>query len=325
MSIIGDTEKEVCLIGRAVNTVKIIKMSKVSIIGAGNVGATAAQFIAMKEIASEVVLIDVKDGYAEGKAMDISQSLILLESKSEVSGYTKNYEATKDSDIIVITSGTPRKPGMTREELVGINAGIVKSVLSEAYKYSPNAVYVIVSNPVDTMTYLAVKYLKSLGKEDAESTVFGMGGVLDSARFIYYQMKLNPLEKVGGFVVGAHGDTTMIPISVVDDVFEMRETVVEEKTKKGGAELTSLLGTSAWMGPAAAITDVVKNVLHESLVLSPQSVYREEYDACIGTPVLLGKSGILKITTDGVWEKSDRFKEVLEKVKEVNKEIEEGN
>ena len=287
-------------------------MSKISIIGAGNVGATAAQFIAMKEIADEVVLVDVKEGYAEGKAMDISQSLFLLNSKTEVSGYTKNYKPTKDSDIIVITSGVPRKPGMTREELVGVNAGVVKAVLEEAYKYSPNAIYVIVSNPMDTMTYLAVKYLKKLGKDNAETTVIGMGGLLDTARYHYYQAKeadheaeTGPRkmdkEYVDGIVVGGHGDTTMIPIC--------------------GATLTSLLGTSAWMAPAAGITQLVEDILGNfTFAETPQSVYREEYGACIGSAVTLCREGVLEIDK-GDWEDTDSFKESLAAVKEVNKDL----
>ena len=310
-------------------------MSKISIIGAGNVGATAAQFIAMKEIADEVVLVDVKEGYAEGKAMDISQSLFLLNSKTDVSGYTKNYEPTKDSDIIVITSGVPRKPGMTREELVGVNAGVVKAVLEEAYKYSPNAIYVIVSNPMDTMTYLAVKYLKKLGKDNAETTVIGMGGLLDTARYYYYQAKeadheaeTGPRkmdkEYVDGVVVGGHGDTTMIPILtpfLAKSISMMGFTSVREKTMKGGATLTGLLGTSAWMAPAAGITRLVEDILGNfTFAETPQSVYREEYDACIGSLVTLSRDGVLDINA-GEWENRDDFKKSLEAVKAVNKEL----
>ena len=310
-------------------------MSKISIIGAGNVGATAAQFIAMKEIANEVVLVDVKEGYAEGKAMDISQSLFLLNSKTEVSGYTKNYEPTKDSDIIVITSGVPRKPGMTREELVGVNAGVVKAVLEEAYKYSPNAIYVIVSNPMDTMTYLAVKYLKKLGKDNVETSVIGMGGLLDTARYHYYQAKEADLEAetgsrkmckddVDGIVVGGHGDTTMIPISTPflnKSISMMGLASVKEKTMKGGATLTSLLGTSAWMAPAAGITRLVEDILGNfTFAETPQSVYREEYDACIGSSVTLCREGILEIDK-GDWEDTDSFKKSLAAIKEVNKAL----
>lgn len=300
-------------------------MSKISIIGAGNVGATAAQFIAMKGSVDEIVLVDVKENYAEGKAMDISQSLLILGSKTEVSGHTNNYEPTKDSDIVVVTSGTPRRPGMTREELVNVNSKIVKSVLSEVYKYSPNAIYIIVSNPMDTMTYLAVKYLKSLGKENTETTVFGMGGVLDTARFHYYQTTVCHKEKdnVEGFVVGGHGDTTMIPI--IDDPKDASGwedlEIASEKTKKGGATLTSMLGTSAWLAPAAAICETAMDVLNNfTFGESTQSVYREEYDACIGSLVSLGRSGINTITA-GEWENGEAFKASLEAVKKVNENL----
>lgn len=306
-------------------------MSKVSIIGAGNVGATAAQFIAMKEIADEVVLVDVKEGFAEGKAIDTMQSLFLLGSKSTVKGYTKNYEPTKDSDIVVITSGMPRKPGMTREQLVGVNSEIVKSVLTETYKYSPNAIYVIVSNPMDTMTYLSVKYLKKLGKEDAETKVFGMGGLVDTARFWYYQstiaaqeIDLIDREEVDGFVIGGHGDTTMIPIptpEIYRKVSMIDSALIIDHTKRGGAILTQMLQTSAWQCAGAAICRVVEDILGNfTFTETPQSVYREEYDACIGSMVTLSRDGILDINA-GEWEKRDDFKKSLEAVKAVNKEL----
>lgn len=297
-------------------------MKKVSIIGAGNVGATAAQFIAMREVADEVVLIDIKEDYAEGKAMDISQSLILLGSKTKVSGHTKNYEPTKDSDVIVVTSGVPRKPGMTREELVGVNAGVVKSVLSETHKYSPDAIYVIVSNPVDTMTYLSVKYLGKLGKENPETTVFGMGGLLDTARFHYYQEQAG-IEQASGAVIGGHGDTTMVPV-FDEDRKPMQPEVAEdiiEKTKVGGATLTKMLGTSAWMAPAAAIEEVVSDILNNfTFGEFPHSVYRPEYDACIGTLACIGRHGILSISA-GEYYENGPFMKALEAIKEVNKAL----
>ena len=298
-------------------------MSKISIIGAGNVGATAAQFIAMSEVVDDVILIDVKENYAEGKAVDISQSLILLGSRTKVSGYTGNYEPTKDSDVIVITSGVPRKPGMTREELVGTNANVVKSVLSKTHKYSPKAIYVIVSNPVDTMTYLGVKYLKKLGKEDSETTVLGMGGLLDTARFHYYQ-DIAGLPYADGEVVGGHGDTTMIPLfdeSQRKDVSDSLAEAIVEKTKIGGATLTGMLGTSAWMAPAAAIKEVVSDIINNfTFGEFPHSVYRPEYDACIGTPVCIGKHGVLSISRED-YEDSDKFQNSLKAVKEVNKAL----
>ena len=306
-------------------------MSKVSIIGAGNVGATAAQFIAMKEVADEIILVDIKEGLAEGKATDTMQSLFLLGSKSTVKGYTKNYEPTKDSDIVVITSGVPRKPGMTREELVGINSSIVKAVLTEAYKYSPDAIYVIVSNPMDTMTYLSVKYLEKLGKKDAETKVFGMGGLLDTARFMYYQtvdtsQEIDSVdrEEADGFVIGGHGDTTMVPVAT-DEIYRkvsmMDATVILDHTKRGGAILTQMLGTSAWQAPGAAICRVCEDILGNfTFTETPQSVYREEYDACIGSMVTLSREGVLDINA-GEWEKRDDFRKSLEAVKAVNKEL----
>ena len=306
-------------------------MSKISIIGAGNVGATAAQFIAMKEIADEVILVDVKDGLAEGKATDTMQSLFLLGSDTEVRGFTKNYEPTKDSDIVVITSGMPRKPGMTREELVGVNSVIVKSVLTETYKYSPNAIYIIVSNPMDTMTYLAVKYLEKLGKEDAKTTVIGMGGLVDTARFWYYQttvasqeIDLVSKEDVGGFVIGGHGDTTMIPIptpEIYRKVAMIDSAVILNNTKKGGAILTQMLGTSAWQCAGAGICRLVEDILGNfTFAETPQSIYREEYDLCIGSMVTLCRNGVLDIDA-GEWENRDDFKKSIEAIRLVNKEL----
>ncbi len=244
-------------------------MSKVTVVGAGNVGATAANVMALREIADEVVMIDIKEGVSEGKAMDMMQTANLLDMNTRIKGVTNDYEATKDSDVVVITSGIPRKPGMTREELIGVNAGIVKQVTESVLAHSPNAVIVCVSNPMDTMTYLIHK-VSGLPK----NRIIGMGGALDSSRFKYYLSKAlnaNPNE-VEGFVIGGHGDTTMIPLKrfatlrgVPVSTLLPAETLdkVAADTMVGGATLTKLLGTSAWYAPGAATAEVVEAVIHD--------------------------------------------------------------
>ncbi len=233
-------------------------MSKVTVVGAGNVGATCANVLAVNEVANEVVLIDIKEGFAEGKAMDIMQTAQLMGFDTVVTGVTGDYSKTANSDVVVITSGLPRKPGMTREELIGVNAGIVKSVAKSALEYSPNAILVIVSNPMDPMAYLT---LKTLGLP--RNRVIGMGGALDSSRFKYFlSLALNcNANEVEGLVIGGHGDTTMIPltrlatykgvpVSTLLSAEKLEE--VAKATMVGGATLTGLLGTSAWMAPGAA-------------------------------------------------------------------------
>lgn len=280
-------------------------MSKVTIVGAGNVGATAANVLAIREVADEVVMIDIKEGVSEGKAMDMMQTANLLDMNTRIIGVTNDYEATKDSDVVIITSGIPRKPGMTREELIGVNAGIVKQVTESVLKYSPNAVIVCVSNPMDTMTYLIHK-ISGLPK----NRIIGMGGALDSSRFKYYLSKAidaNPNE-VEGFVIGGHGDTTMIPmkrfatyrgmpICNMIDAEKMDKVVAD--TMVGGATLTKLLGTSAWYAPGAAAAEVAEAVIHDQKALIPCSALLEgeygEKDLCIGVPCVLGKGGIEKI------------------------------
>lgn len=280
-------------------------MSKVTVVGAGNVGATAANVIALREVADEVVMIDIKEGVSEGKAMDMMQTANLLDMNTRISGVTNNYEATKDSDVVVITSGIPRKPGMTREELIGVNAGIVKQVTESVLKYSPNAVIVCVSNPMDTMTYLIHK-ISGLPK----NRIIGMGGALDSSRFKYYLSKAlnaNPNE-VEGFVIGGHGDTTMIPmkrfaalrgvpVSTLLSAEELDKVAAD--TMVGGATLTKLLGTSAWYAPGAAAAEVVEAVIHDQDAIIPCSALLEgeygESDLCIGVPCVLGKGGIKRI------------------------------
>ena len=280
-------------------------MSKVSVIGAGNVGATCANVLAFREIADEVVLLDIKEGVSEGKAMDMMQAAVTAGFASRFKGVTNNYEATANSDMVVITSGIPRKPGMTREELIGVNAGIVKSVVENVLKYSPNAVILCVSNPMDTMTYLIHK-VSGLPK----NRIIGMGGALDSSRFKYYlSQALNAnLSEVEGFVIGGHGDTTMIPVTrfatykgipVTEFLSEEALQKVAADTMVGGATLTGLLGTSAWYAPGAAAASVVEAVLGDQKRMVPCSALLEgeygEKDLCIGVPCVLGKNGIEKV------------------------------
>ena len=277
-------------------------MSKVTVVGAGNVGATCANVLAVKEIADQVCLIDIKEGLAEGKAMDIMQTAQLMGFDTVVEGVTNDYSRTAGSDVVVITSGIPRKPGMTREELIGVNAGIVKSVATSVLAFSPDAILIIVSNPMDTMAYLA---LHALGLP--RNRVIGMGGALDSARFKYFlskALKCNANE-VDGFVIGGHGDTTMIPmkrftsykgVPVIDllEPEEMDEVV--KQTMVGGATLTGLLGTSAWMAPGAAAASVVEAIIRNQMKMIPCSIALEgEYgynDITIGVPALIGRNGM---------------------------------
>lgn len=280
-------------------------MSKVTVVGAGNVGATCANVLAINEIANEVVMLDVKQGVAEGKAMDINQTAQLLGFDTKLTGVTNDYAATANSDVVVITSGLPRKPGMTREDLIGTNAGIVKSVAESILKYSPNAILVIISNPMDTMTYLA---LKATGLP--KNRVFGMGGALDSSRFKYnlsQTLDVNPNE-VEGLVIGGHGDTTMIPlirfasykgIPVPSLIPADKQEEIVKATMVGGATLTGLLGTSAWYAPGAAGAYVVESIIRDQKKVIPSCTYLDgEYgqkDICIGVPAVIGKGGVEKI------------------------------
>jgi malate dehydrogenase len=280
-------------------------MSKITIVGAGNVGATCANVIAQKELAAELVLLDVKEGVAEGKAMDMMQTATLCEFDTRISGVTSDYAATANSDVVVVTSGIPRKPGMTREELIGTNAGIVKSVVDNALKYSPNAVFVIISNPMDTMTYLALKASKL-----PKNRIIGMGGMLDGSRFKYYLSAAlhAPASDVQGFVIGGHGDTTMIPLLrfATYHGIPVRELLPVETLDKtvadtmvGGATLTKLLGTSAWYAPGAAGALLVEAIIRDQKKVFPCCVALDgEYgqkDICIGVPVVVGSNGWEKI------------------------------
>lgn len=280
-------------------------MSKVTVVGAGNVGATCANVLAFNEVADQVVLLDVKEGVSEGKALDIMQTATLLGFDSNVIGCTNDYAQTAGSEVVVITSGIPRKPGMTREELIGVNAGIVKTVTQNILKYSPDAILVVVSNPMDTLTYLT---LKTTGLP--KNKVIGMGGTLDSARFKCYLSKaLNaPANEIEGMVIGGHGDTTMIPLtrfasykgrSVTDLLDEKGLEKVVSSTMVGGATLTGLLGTSAWYAPGAAAAFLVESIVRDQKKIIPCCVSLEgEYgqnDICIGVPAVIGKHGVEKI------------------------------
>lgn len=278
---------------------------KVTVVGAGAVGATCADNIARKELCEELVLLDIKEGFAEGKALDLTQTSSLLGFDTKIVGSTNDYAKTAGSDVVVITSGIPRKPGMTREELIGINAGIVKNVTENILKFSPNAIIIIISNPMDTMTYLALK-ASGLPK----NRIIGMGGILDSARFKTYLSKAmncsqNDLQAT---VIGGHGDTTMIPLtrhaqyqSMPVSKFVDAETLakVSADTMVGGATLTGLLGTSAWYAPGAAGAMLVESIVRDEKKVLPCCVALDgEYgqkDICLGVPVVIGKNGWEKI------------------------------
>ena len=278
---------------------------KITVVGAGAVGATCADNIARKELATELVLLDIKEGLAEGKAQDMMQTATLLGFDTRISGSTNDYTKTAGSDVVVITSGIPRKPGMTREELIGTNAGIVKGVCENILKHSPNAIIIVISNPMDTMTYLA---LTSTGLP--KNRIIGMGGILDSARFKYQlSQRLNgsPAD-LNAVVVGGHGDTTMIPlirlatwnsVSITNFLSAEQQAQVVNDTMVGGATLTKLLGTSAWYAPGAACVALVESIVRDEKKLFTCCVaLGGEYgqkDICLGVPVIIGKNGWEKI------------------------------
>jgi len=278
---------------------------KVTVVGAGAVGASCAEYIAIKDFASEVVLLDIKEGFAEGKAMDLMQTASLNGFDTKITGVTNDYSKTSESDICVITSGIPRKPGMTREELIGINAGIVKSVSSSLIEHSPDTIIIVVSNPMDTMSYLVHKTT-----DLPKNRIIGMGGALDSARFKYRLAEAlgAPISDVDGMVIGGHSDTGMVPLTahatrnsvkVSEFLSSERLDQVKEDTKVGGATLTKLLGTSAWYAPGAAVSGLVQAIACDQKKMFPCSTLLEgEYglnDLCIGVPVILGKNGIEEI------------------------------
>ena len=278
---------------------------KVTVVGAGAVGATCADNIARKELAQELVLLDIKEGLAEGKAQDMTQTAALLGFDTKITGSTNDYSKTAGSDVVIITSGLPRKPGMTREELIGTNAGIVKGVAGNILKFSPDAILIIISNPMDTMTYLT---LQATGLP--KNRVIGMGGALDSARFRYQlsqHLGASPAD-LNAVVVGGHGDTTMIPlirlatwnsIPVTALLSEEIQKQIITDTMVGGATLTKLIGTSAWYAPGAAGAALVESILRDEKKLFTCCVALEgEYgqeDICLGVPVTIGKNGWEKI------------------------------
>jgi len=305
---------------------------KVTVVGAGAVGASCAEYIAIKDFASEVVLIDIKEGFAEGKAMDLMQTASLNGFDTRITGVTNDYSKTAGSDVAVITSGIPRKPGMTREELIGTNANIVKSVVEQLVKYSPNVIVIVVSNPMDTMAYLVHKATKL-----PKNHIIGMGGALDSARFKYRLAEAlnSPISDVDGMVIAAHSDSGMLPLTrlasyrgvpVTEFLSADRLNQVAEDTKVGGATLTKLLGTSAWYAPGAAVSALVQAIACDQKKLFPCSVLLEgEYgqkDVCVGVPVIIGRDGVEKIVGVKLNDAEEaKFAESTEAVREVNKAL----
>lgn len=276
-------------------------MAKITVIGAGNVGATCVNAMNMMQFAGEIVLLDIKPGIAEGKAIDMMQTAKLLRFDTKITGVTNNYEATAKSMVVVVSSGLPRKPGMSREDLISTNAEIVDNVVENALKYSPNAVFVMISNPMDTLTYLTIKRAKL-----SKHKVIGMGGILDSNRFVYYLKTAlgAPASDVAGMVIGGHSDTTMIPLTRFANLrgIPVSELISNEKldkianeTKIGGAILTKHLGTSAWYAPGAAAAALVRSIVLDEKKIYPCSVMLEgEYsqnDICLGVPIVVGRKG----------------------------------
>jgi len=303
---------------------------KITVVGAGNVGATCANVIAQRELASELVLLDIKEGISEGKALDMMQTSALLGFDTRITGSTNDYSKTANSNVVVITSGIPRKPGMTREDLIGTNAGIVKGVVENILKYSPEAIFVIVSNPMDTMTYLA---LKSSGI--SKNRIIGMGGILDSSRFKCYLSQAIgcPATDLQGVVIGGHGDTTMIPLTrfatymgiPAADILDADALAkVAAATMVGGATLTGMLGTSAWYAPGAAVGLLVESIVRDEKKVYPCCVALDgEYgqkDICIGVPVIIGKTGCEKIVEYKLNEEEQaKFNKSADAVRSMNK------
>ena len=303
---------------------------KITVVGAGAVGASCAEYIAIKNFVSEVILLDIKEGFAEGKAMDLMQTASLNNFDTKIIGSTNDYSKTANSDICVITSGIPRKPGMSREELIGINAGIVKIVSSNLLQHSPDTILIVVSNPMDSMTYLVHK-TTTLPK----NRIIGMGGALDSARFKYRLAEAldAPVKEVDGMVIGGHSDKGMVPLiskatrngeKVSDLLSAERLDQVKQDTKVGGATLTGLLGTSAWYAPGAAVSSLVQAIICDEKKTFPCSSYLNgEFgvnDICIGVPVVLGKNGIEEIVEINLDQSDmDHLKESAEGVRKTNK------
>ncbi len=310
-------------------------MKKVSIIGAGNVGATVADVVAQKDIVDEVVILDVKQGIAEGKALDMWETSSIKHFNTRLTGSTNDYEKTKDSDVIVITAGLPRKPGMSRDDLIKINAGIVANATKESIKYSPNAIFIIVSNPLDVMTYVAYKTANI-----PANRVMGMAGVLDTARyksFLALELKTSPND-IQALLLGGHGDS-MVPLTrytsvsgipVEELIEEKKLDAIIERTKQGGGELVKLMGTSAWSAPGAAVADMVETIVRGQNRILPVCAYLDgQYgykNLYIGVPVRLNKNGVDEIFELKLNEKekemfnqsADAVKKVMDTLKELN-------
>lgn len=305
---------------------------KVTVVGAGAVGASCAEYIAMKNFCAEVVLVDIKEGFAEGKAMDLMQTASLNGFDTQITGTTGDYSKTAGSDVAVITSGIPRKPGMTREELIGINAGIVKEVTANLVQHSPDVIIIVVSNPMDTMAYLVHK-TSGLPK----NRIIGMGGALDSARFKYRLAEAleAPISDVDGMVIAAHSDTGMLPllskatrngVPVTEFLNEEKQNYVIEETKVGGATLTKLLGTSAWYAPGAAVSVMVQAILCDHKKMIPCSLMLDgEYgqqDICLGVPAIIGRNGVEKIVEISLTDaEKEKFATAAQAVREVNGDL----
>ncbi len=305
---------------------------KVTVVGAGSVGASCAEYIAIKDFTSELVLLDIKEGYAEGKAMDLMQSATLNNFNTRITASTNDYKKTANSNIAIITSGVPRKPGMTREELIGINADIVKAVANNILAYSPDVIFIVVSNPTDTMTYLTYKELNL-----PRQRVLGLGGALDSARFKYRLSEAmgRPASDIHGMVIGGHSDKGMLPLTrlatyngIPVSAFLSAEKLqeVSKATMVGGATLTKLLGTSAWYAPGAAVSALTQAIICDQKKIFPCSVVLSgEYglsDICIGVPVILGKTGVENIIELDLNEaESAKLKSSAEAVRETNSKL----
>lgn len=305
---------------------------RITVVGAGAVGASCAEYIAMRDFASEVVLVDVKEGLAEGKAMDLMQTSAVLGFNTRVIGVTNDFRKTEDSRVVVITSGLPRKPGMTREELIDVNSEIVLDVMEKSLKYSPEAIFIMVTNPLDTMTYLLHKKFNL-----PKNRIIGMGGALDTARFRYRLAEVLecPLSDVAGMVIAAHSDTGMLPliskatrngVSVSELMSQEKMDFVVEETKLGGATLVKLLGTSAWYAPGAGVAGIVHSIWADQKKMIPCSALLEgeygENDVCLGVPCIIGKNGIEEIITLSLnKEEKQKFHQSAESVRKVNQNL----
>lgn len=305
---------------------------KVTVVGAGAVGASCAEYITMKNFASDVVLVDIKEGLAEGKAMDLMQTASLNKFDTRLTGTTGDYSKTAGSKVAVITSGVPRKPGMTREELIGTNAKIVQEVTENLIKHSPDITIVVVANPMDTMTYMVHK-TTDLPKE----RIIGMGGALDSARFKYRLAEALecPISDVDGMVIGAHSDTGMVPllskatrngVPVSKFLEQDKQDYVEQETRVGGATLTKLLGTSAWYAPGAAVSVLVQSIMCDQKKMIPCSLLLDgEYgqsDICMGVPAIIGEDGVEKIVEiDLTEDEQKKYSEAADAVRKVNGDL----